>query len=260
MQLAANVASVPILRSDLLSALPGIRHAFFTRAGGVSTGIYASLNAGLGSADDRDAVAENRQRMAAALGGTALLSCYQIHSADTVVATEPFPEPPRADAIVTVTPGLAVAALVADCCPVLLADAEARVVGAAHAGWKGALGGILESALSAMQKLGARADRTVAVLGPCIRQPSYEVGDEFMRTFTAADPESRRFFADGPAGKPHFDLAGYVVARLERAGLAAVGDLGLDTYADAARFYSYRRTTHRGETDYGRLAAAIVLS
>lgn len=260
MQLAATIESAPALRSGLLAAIPGVRHAFFTRAGGVSTGIYGSLNAGLGSADDRAAVAENRRRMAAALGGSALLSCYQIHSADTVVATGPFAEPPRADAIVTATPGLAVAALVADCCPVLLADADARVVGAAHAGWKGALSGILESALAAMQKLGARAERTVAVLGPCIRQPSYEVGDEFMRTFTAAAAENRRFFATGPGGKPHFDLAGYVAARLERAGVAAIDDLGLDTYADADRFYSYRRATHRGEPDYGRLAAAIVLS
>jgi YfiH family protein len=259
MELAATVESVPALRSNLLVGLPGVRHAFFTRIGGVSTGIYGSLNAGLGSADDRAAVAENRRRMAAALGGSALLSCYQIHSADTVVATAPFAEPPRADAIVTATTGLAVAALVADCCPVLLADAEARVVGAAHAGWRGALSGILESAIAAMQKLGARAERTVAVLGPCIRQPSYEVGDEFMRTFTAAAAENRRFFAPGPGGKPHFDLAGYVAARLERAGMAAIDDLGLDTYADAERFYSYRRATHRGEPDYGRLAGAIVL-
>lgn len=259
MQLAATIDTVPALKSELLAALPGVRHAFFTRSGGVSTGIYGSLNAGLGSADDRAAVAENRRRMAAALGGTAILSCFQIHSADTVVAKEPFAEPPRADAIVTATPGLAVAALVADCCPVLLADAEAGVIGAAHAGWKGALGGILESALAAMQKLGARADRTVAVLGPCIRQQSYEVGDEFMRNFTAAAPENARFFATGPAGKPHFDLAGYVAARLERARLAAIGDVGLDTYADEARFYSYRRATHRGEADYGRLAAAIML-
>jgi YfiH family protein len=251
---------IPVLRSARLSGLAGVRHGFFTRGGGVSTGIYDSLNAGLGSADDRDAVAENRHRMADALGGTALLSCYQIHSADTVVATAPFAEPPRADGIVTVTPGLVVAALVADCCPVLLADPGAGVVAAAHAGWKGALGGILESALSTMQTLGARPERTVAALGPCIRQQSYEVGEEFSRTFTDADPANARFFAIGAAGRPHFDLAGYVAARLRAAGVAAVDDLGLDTYGDAERFYSYRRATHRREPDYGRLAAAIVLA
>jgi YfiH family protein len=242
--------------------LPGIAHAFFTRQGGVSTGVYDSLNGGRGSADEAAAVAENRRRMAACLGAAELATPYQVHSAMAVATAEAWtpPDLPRADAVATCTAGLAVGVTIADCGPVLLADADAGVVAAAHAGWKGALGGVLEATLARMEALGADRGRTVAVLGPCIRQPSYEVGAEFVERFTAADAENARFFADG-ARKDHaqFDLGGYIVARLRAAGTGTVVDLGLDTYAEEARFFSYRRSVHRGEPDYGRLIAAIAL-
>ncbi len=245
-------------------AWPGIRHAFFTRAGGVSTGVYASLNAGVGSNDDPTLVAENRARMAAALGvGPGdLLSVYQIHSPDVVVAEAAWPADarPRADAIVTRVPGLAVAASTADCGPVLLADPEARVVAAAHAGWRGALSGVTDATIVAMERLGADRARIVAAIGPMIRQPNYEVGPDLMGRFLADDPANERFFRpSGRADHALFDLAGYVAARLARAGLAAVEDLGLCTYADPDRFYSYRRMTHLGESDYGRHLNAIGL-
>lgn len=242
-----------------------IRHAFFTREGGVSDGLYASLNGGIGSNDSPDKVRENRARMAASLGvaPTRLVTCYQIHSPDVIVATEPWTREtaPRADAIVTRTPGLAIGVTTADCGPILFADAQAGVIGAAHAGWKGALTGVLEATVAAMEKLGARRSRIKAALGPAIRQPNYEVGVEFGDRFKAADAANDRFFA--PAARPGhamFDLPGYIRSRLERAEIASIEDLGLCTYADPARFFSYRRTTHRAEPDYGRHVNAIALT
>ncbi len=243
---------------------PNIRHAFFTREGGVSDGIYASLNGGIGSNDAPENVRENRARMAAALGvaPTHLVSCFQIHSPDVIVAEEPWTREnaPRADAIVTRVPGLAVGVGTADCGPILFADAEAGVVGAAHAGWKGALTGVLEATIAAMEKLGAARARIGAAIGPLIRQPNYEVGAEFVDRFTAQDGANARFFK--PASRENhamFDLPGYIKARLERAEIQGVEDLGLCTYAEPARFFSYRRTTHRGEPDYGRHVNAIAL-
>ena len=244
---------------------PGIRHAFFTRDGGVSSGIYQSLNGGLGSKDDPANVSENRARMARALGvvPTHFVSCYQIHSPDVVVATEPWTwaNAPRADAIVTKTPGLAVGVGTADCGPILFADADARVVGAAHSGWKGALTGVIEATVTAMEKLGAKRANIAAAIGPLIRQGNYEVGAEFVQRFTDADASNGRFFQNAARiGHAMFDLPGYIGMRLERAEIKSVEDLGLCTYADPARFFSYRRTTHNGEPDYGRHINAIALT
>lgn len=253
-----------LLQASSLAALAGVRHAFFTREGGVSEGFYASLNGGQGSQDRHDRVAENRARMAAALdvAPERLINAYQIHSPDVIVAEEPWTREtrPRVDAIVTRVPGLAIGVSTADCGPVLFADAAARVVGAAHAGWKGALTGVIESTIGAMEKLGATRATITAALGPMIRQPSYEVGPEFVARFCAADPHNERFFMPS-ARESHalFDLAGYIAARLDRAGIDRVEDLGLCTYADA-RFYSYRRSVHRAEGDYGRHINAIALA
>jgi YfiH family protein len=241
--------------------LPGVRHAFFTRAGGVSDGVYASLNGGVGSSDRPEAVAENRARMASALGlePGRLLVPYQVHSPDVVTVSEPWAERPRCDGIVTATPGLGLGVTGADCGMVLFADAEARVVGACHAGWKGARDGVVEATVAAMIALGASAGRIVAVLGPCIAQASYEVGPEFVSGF-ASDPEAARYFvASTSPGRSMFDLHAYIGLRAARAGLGRFVDLGLDTYSDEARFFSYRRKTHRGEADYGRLVSAITL-
>lgn len=248
-----------------LAGLAGIRHAFFTRGGGVSPGIYASLNAGVGSNDDPQNVAANRARMAASLGVAPeqFLTCYQIHSPDVVVADAPWSAQarPRADAVVTKRPGLAIGVSTADCGPVLFADPQARIVGAAHAGWRGALAGVTDATIAAMERLGAARERIVAAIGPMIRQPNYEVGPDLMDRFIAADPANRQFFvASAREGHFMFDLAGYVAARLAAAGIGAVEDLGACTYADPAQFYSYRRMTHRGEADYGRHVNAIVLS
>lgn len=251
-----------IVTSSLLSNLPGLRHAFFTREGGVSTGIYESLNGGLGSNDNPAHVAENRRRMAQALNvePSHFLTVYQVHSPDVAIVTEPWTsERPHADALVTRTPGLAIGITTADCGPVLFADPKARVIGAAHAGWKGAFGGMIEATLTAMETLGAHRTDIRAAIGPLIRQPSYEVGAEFVARFTAADPANARYFI--PSSRPDhamFDLADFIRARLERAGIAAIDDVGLDTYADP-RFFSYRRTTHRAEPDYGRNIHALVL-
>ena len=251
------------LRSPELAGLSagGIRHGFFTRVGGVSSGLYRGLNVGLGSNDDRESVLENRARVARWLGVPAgnLCTPHQIHSARAVVATEPWPERPQADAVVTDRPGLALGVLAADCGPILFADPEARVIGAAHAGWKGALDGVLESTIEAMERLGARTARIVAVLGPSISQENYEVGPEFVERFTTADPDNQRYFLPSTKhGHEKFDLNGYTVDRLRRAGIGA-SHLGICTYADEERFFSYRRTTHRGEPDYGRQISAIVL-
>ena len=247
-----------------LAALAGIRHAFFTRAGGVSGGVYASLNAGVGSNDEPRNVTENRARMAAALGvrPERFLTCYQIHSRKAVVAVQPWGAEarPRADAIVTAVAGLAIGVSTADCGPVLFADAKARVVGAAHAGWRGALAGVTDETIAAMERLGAARERTVAAVGPMIRQPSYETGIDLRDRFVAADPTNARFFR--PAVREQhfmFNLAGYVVARLAAAGIRTIEDVDACTYADAEQFFSYRRMTHRGEADYGRHINAIVL-
>lgn len=252
-----------MLASPLLAAIPGLRHGFFTREGGVSCGIYDSLNGGIGSRDDAASVAENRGRMAAALGvgSDRFLTAYQVHSPDTAVADAPWDHAgrPRADAIVTRTPNLAIGITTADCGPVLFADPAAQVIGAAHAGWKGALTGVLESTIDAMERLGAARGRIVAAIGPLIRQKSYEVGAEFVDRFTAADATHAAFFAPSARdGHAMFDLAGFIRARLERAGVLMIDDLGDDTYSDP-RFFSYRRSVHRQEPDYGRHVHAIVL-
>ena len=254
-----------MLKAHALAALPGIRHGFFTREGGVSEGIYASLNGGVGSNDDRDRVAENRARMATALGvaPAALATPYQIHSADVVVADAPWTHEarPRADAVVTRAPGLAIGISTADCGPVLFADADARVIGAAHAGWRGALAGVTDATIAAMERLGAERRRIVAALGPMISQPNYEVGDELVARFVAADPGNARFFRSASrAGHALFDLPGYIAARLAAAGIAGIEDLDRCTYVDPQRFFSFRRTTHRGEPDYGRHVNAIALA
>ncbi len=252
------------LRSPLLekAKAQGVRHGYFTRIGGVSQGIYRGLNIGTGSADERTHVDENRRRVAEWMSVPAshLLTAYQIHSPDVIVAREPFAgERPKADAIVTDRPGIAVGASTADCGPVLFADAGARVVGAAHAGWKGAFTGVLENTIAAMERLGARREAIVAVLGPSISPASYEVGPEFVERFTAADPANAAYFAaSAKPGHALFDLNAYTVARLRRAGVAAEC-LGRCTYAEEDLFYSYRRTTHRKEADYGRQISAIVL-
>ena len=247
-----------------LLALPGVAHAFFTREGGVSTGIYCGLNTGLGSKDSREAVLENRARATRHLGSAPedLATPHQVHSAEAIIVDAVW-EPgrgPKADAVVTNRPGIAVGAGAADCGPLLFAEPNARVVAAAHAGWKGALIGILESTIAAMEQLGAERAKIVAVLGPTISAGAYEVGPEFAARFLEADPSNARFFAPSlRAGHSMFDLPAYIVARLEAAGVGAVGNLALCTYADEARFYSYRRATHRGERDYGRLLSAISL-
>jgi YfiH family protein len=251
------------VQAHTLARLAGVRHAFFTRAGGVSGGVYASLNAGIGSDDAPQNVAENRARMAAAMGvpPERLLTCYQIHSPEAVVAVEPWGAArPRADAIVTAVPGLAIGISTADCGPVLFADAQARVVAAAHAGWRGALAGVTDTTIAAMERLGAVRSRIVAALGPMIRQPSYETGRDLKDRFVAADLANARFFRPSAReGHFMFDLAGYVVARLAAAGIGTIEDVDACTYADAEKFFSYRRMTHRGDADYGRHVNAIVL-
>lgn len=252
------------LLAPRLTALPGLRHGFFTRQGGVSRGIYGSLNCGPGSRDDPAAVLQNRGRVQGHLGARALLSAHQVHGTVAIVASTAWPngERPRADAIVTVTPGIAVSALTADCAPVLFAEPVARVVAAAHAGWRGAIGGVLEATLAAMEQLGANKERIEAAVGPCIGQPAYQVGFDFEVEFLKRDPGSAQFFvrpgADSGA-RPHFDLAGYVVHRLSRAGLAPMR-VAPCTFAQAEHFFSYRRSQARKEPDYGRQISAIVLT
>jgi len=248
-----------------LSALPGIRHGFFTRQGGVSEGIYQSLNCGVGSADERAHVLENRARVTADLGVVPdrLATPYQVHSPDVVIVDEVWPvgDGPKADAVVTSRPGIAIGVGTADCGPVLFADGEARVVGAAHAGWKGAFTGVLEATVAAMESLGARRERIVAVLGPTISKSAYEVGPEFRARFVDADAGHAAFFTPSERADHHqFDLPAFIGMRLRGAGLGTVGDLALCTYADPARFFSYRRTTHAGEPDYGRLLHAITIA
>ena len=251
------------LDSPLLSAIPGLRHAFFTREGGVSDGIYASLNGGLGSSDDPARVVENRRRMAEQMGVSPahFLNLHQVHSPDAVIAAGPWQGParPKADAIVTSTAGLAIGVTTADCGPILFVEPTARVIGAAHAGWKGALTGVLDSTIAAMEKLGAERNAIIAAIGPLIRQQSYEVGPEFVTRFIDTVAVYGMFFMPSTReGHAMFDLAGFIRMRLEVAGILMIDDLGADTYADE-RFFSYRRSVHRKEPDYGRLVHAIAL-
>jgi hypothetical protein len=252
-----------MIRADNLERAAAVRHGFFTREGGVSTGVYASLNCGLGSGDDPDRVAENRARAVAALGldGAPLCTAYQVHGAHVRVVSEPWPPErrPKVDAMVTSRSGIALGILTADCAPVLMADAEARVIGAAHAGWRGALAGVLEAAVEAMVGLGARRERIAAAVGPAIAQPSYQVGPEFPGPFLAADGAAERFFSAAGDGRYFFDLAGYAAQRLQAAGLGPCEHLAHDTVAEDDLFFSYRRSVLRGEDDYGRTLSAIAL-
>ncbi len=255
----------PLIASPALGAMDGIRHGFFTRRGGVSHGLYASLNCGPGSRDDPDAVSENRARAMTTLElpADALATLYQVHSGDVVTIEAPFAAEarPRADAMVSRRPGIALGILTADCVPVLMADGEAGVIGAAHAGWKGALSGVVDKTLAAMEALGARRSRIVCAVGPCIRQGSYEVGPEFPAAFLAERPENEAFFAESDRpGHHRFDLAGYVRMRLQQCTVGTIDDVGLDTRDDDRRFFSYRRCCLRGEADYGRQLSAIALA
>ncbi|WP_413718042.1 peptidoglycan editing factor PgeF [Silicimonas sp. MF1-12-2] len=251
--------TLEILTSELLSP---VRHGFFTRRGGASSGVFHGLNCGLGSSDQSEIVRINRHRVADAMDVSPedLATIYQVHSADALTLDSP-PEPGtvKADAMVTATPGLALGVLTADCQPVLFSDPEAGVIGAAHAGWKGALGGVLEATLERMEELGADRARIVAAIGPTISQQAYEVGPEFLETFLAEDPESARFFANGTGDRYHFDLVGYSLNRLRTAGIADVEWIRRCTYSEPERFYSYRRSVHNKEADYGRLISVIRL-
>lgn len=254
-----------MLQAASLAALDGVAHGFFTRLGGVSDGIYASLNCGPGSRDVAESVTENRARVAGLLGAgpNKLLTAFQKHTNKAAVAEKPWTrdKAPEADAIVTATPGLAIGVLTADCTPVLLCDPKARVIGAAHAGWRGALSGIVEAAVEAMTGLGARPEHIQAAIGPAISQGAYEVGHDYMAQFLTEEPASEAFFAiDEGSGEPHFDLPGYVAERLARSGVGEVLDLGLCTYYDETRLFSYRRSQHHGEEDYGRQISAILLA
>lgn len=250
--------TLEILQSDALSPL---RHGFFTRKGGASSGIFEGLNCGTGSSDLVEAVSLNRSRVADAMGveHAAMVGVHQIHSADVVTVTKANAERPKADALVTSVPGLALSILTADCQPVLFADATNGVVGAAHAGWRGALDGVLGRTVEAMCELGAERAQIVAVIGPSISQRAYEVGPEFLEQFLAADPESDRFFAGGQGDRVMFDLPSFGLHKLRESGISAAEWTGHCTYSDPERFYSYRRTTHAGEADYGRLISAIRL-
>jgi YfiH family protein len=248
---------VDIFRSDLLTGVP---HGFLGRKGGVSEGAMWGLNTGYGSGDDPDRIAENRRRaIAAVLPGSSLATVHQVHSPTVVRVEKPWREDerPRADAMVTDRPGLLLGVLTADCAPVLFADEAAGVVGAAHSGWRGALGGVNEATIEAMERLGAKRERIVAAIGPSVAQQSYEVDEGFRANFLRQDSANERFFAVGPTGKPHFDLPGYILHRLSAAGIGRAEALALDTYSDPDRFYSYRRSTHRNEPSYGRQIGMI---
>ncbi|HUW74778.1 MAG TPA: peptidoglycan editing factor PgeF [Methyloceanibacter sp.] len=254
-----------MFKAPSLAAIDGVGHGFFTRLGGVSEGIYASLNCGPGSNDEAANVSENRARIERALDAEPgkLVSVYQKHTNTAVVAKKPWTKDkiPEADAIVTSTPGLAIGILTADCAPVLLCDPEVRVIGAAHAGWRGAKLGIAEATVEAMTGLGAQPERIRAAIGPAISQGAYEVGHDYREQFLATEPDSEAFFIiDEGSGEPHFDLPGYVAERLARAGVGEVVDLGFCTYYDETRLFSYRRSQHHGEDDYGRQISAIVLA
>jgi len=258
-----NATAAEFLQADRLRA-SNLAHGFFTRRGGASEGVYRSLNGGVGSRDDPAAVRDNRARMAVALGiaPPQLLIPYQVHSPDALAVSEPWPADarPRCDALVTATPGLGLGVTGADCGVLLFAAPRAGVIGAAHAGWRGALAGVIEATVAAMERLGARPADIVGALGPTIGRRSYEVGPEFVASFAAAEPDAARFFEPSAnAGHSMFDLPGFIAMRVARCGVEKFEDLALDTYADEARFFSYRRSVHRGEPDYGRLVAAIAL-
>jgi YfiH family protein len=243
-------------------ALDGIAHGFLGRLGGVSEGVCAGLNVGLGSDDDRSAIAENRRRAVAAVApGSKLVTLHQVHSAEAIYVIAPYGDDsrPRADAMIADRPGLLLGILTADCAPVLLADRESGIVAAAHAGWKGALGGVVEATVAGMERRGADRARIAAAVGPCIARRSYEVDENFLRRFAEADPEHERFFSLGREGHHQFDLEGFVLSRLAAAGLTRIEALGEDTYSQPERFFSYRRATHRGEADYGRQISLIAL-
>ena len=251
--------SVEVFRSDLLASLP---HGFLGRQGGVSDGEMWGLNVGYGSGDHPELIAENRRRaIEAVLPGAALATVHQVHSPTAVRVEHAWPQDdrPHADAMVTGRPGLLLGVLTADCAPVLLADLDAGVIGAAHAGWRGAVAGVTDATIQAMEQLGARRDRIAAAVGPCIAQASYEVDEAFRSNFVDQAEGNGRFFVTGPSGKPHFDLAGYVVHRLASAGIQEPTALSLDTYSEPDRFYSYRRSTHLGEPSYGRQISMIGL-
>lgn len=248
---------VEVIRAGCLAGVP---HGFLGRRGGVSTGILEGLNVGTGSRDDREAIAENRRRaVEAVLPGAELATVHQVHSEDAVFVAAPWPQDarPRADSMFTDRPGLLLGILTADCAPVLLADAEAGVVGAAHAGWRGALAGVTDSAIAEMERIGARRGRIAAAIGPCIAMPSYEVDESFRQRFVDADAANDRFFSLAASNNLHFDLPAYVRHRLLAAGIDEVETIHLDTYANSDRFYSYRRASHRGEPDYGRQISLI---
>lgn len=250
---------IEIIRAD---ALGEVAHGFLGRTGGVSTGDHASLNVGLGSQDARANVVVNRTRAVDAVAkGAKLVTIHQVHSSTTLTVTGPFPDDarPEADAMATDRPGLALGILTADCAPILLVDTEAQVIGAAHAGWKGAMTGIARSAVEAMEKLGAQRERIRAAIGPCIGRASYEVDDDFRKRFEAIDLDNEKFFVPGAPGHHYFDLEAYLASWLAYAGVKTVETLGIDTYANEDRFFSYRRATHRGESDYGRQISIIAL-
>jgi hypothetical protein len=254
-----EAGAVEALRSRALGDVP---HGFFGRRGGVSEGICSGLNVGLGSSDDPESIRENRRRAVEAVRpGAGLVTLHQVHSPDALYVTAAYPDDarPKADAMVTDRPGLVLGILTADCAPVLLADREAGVVGAAHAGWKGALGGVVEATVAQMERRGAERARIAAAVGPCIARRSYEVDEGFLRRFADSDPENERFFGLGREGHHQFDLEGFVLSRLASAGLARIEALGEDTYSQPHRFFSYRRATHRGEPDYGRQISLIAL-
>lgn len=250
---------VEVIRAKILGDMP---HGFLGRVGGVSTGIYAGLNVGLGSDDERDTVIENRRRAVdAILSGAALARVYQIHSPDvvTILDADNQDDPPKGDAMVSNRPGVLLGIVTADCVPVLFADAEAGIVGAAHAGWKGAITGVTDNTIAAMEALGADRSRISCAIGPCIAQKSYEVDEGFFKRFAEADAANERFFSDGKLGHYQFDIEGYVAARLAAAGIGRVECLGEDTYSQPDRFFSYRRSCHLGEPGYGRQISLIGL-
>lgn len=254
-----------MIEASELKTAKSLRHGFFTRQGGHSSGLFASLNCGFGSGDDKPTVARNRAAIGENLGvaDRNLLTVWQWHSADVIIAKEPWDAltPPKGDAIVTTKPGLAIAVLTADCAPLLFADEDAGVIGAAHAGWKGALAGVSDATITVMEENGARRDRITAIIGPTISQDAYEVGPDFATPFIAQAPENADFFKPSTRARHQmFDLPAYLTRRMQRQGVGRVVDMGLCTYSDEDRFYSYRRATHRNEKDYGRQLSAIVLS